>query len=292
MKKIIHQTGPSNTDDWHALWKPCSESWKKQFSDWEYRFWNDDEIDNLVRTEYPEYYDMYNEFPVHIMKIDFVRFCMMHAFGGIYADLDYYCYANFEHILDAHESSDTAFLVENPYGNDPIENSLMASNRPEHSFWITAMDLVQTRWNEIKNHYPELIGNMSIISRNPEYGRLLRPYLVFYVSGTNTLSTAYRLRHYKDDISLLDGWHFNNSDISYDPAYFTRHVHTGLWGKENIEVTANNKDVHLRNIPLDTFDFYFDYSFGHYKKSYPGLDWSKNDVHGQPTEMIAKFSYE
>jgi hypothetical protein len=150
------------------------------------------------------------------------------------------------------------------------------------------MEFTLKRWNEVVTRYPDLITNMSIISRNAQYGKILRPYLVFYVSGTNTLSTIYRLQSNKRNIRLLPGEFFNNSDISYDPSYYTRHVHTGLWGKENIDL--NLKETTLRNIPLDTFDFYTDYSQGAYRH-YPGVDWAKNDVHGIPT-MQSEFRYE
>jgi len=120
--KIIHQTGPSNISNWHPLWFPCAQSWKNQFPTFEYKFWNDAQIDELVRTEYPDYWEMYQNFPIHIMKIDFVRLCFMHKFGGIYADLDVFCYQNFYS-----ELKESVYLLENPMGNDPIENSLMCS---------------------------------------------------------------------------------------------------------------------------------------------------------------------
>jgi hypothetical protein len=280
--KIIHQTGPSDKTKWHPLWESCSNSWKEQFSDWEYRFWNDDDIDNLIKEHYSEFWNMYNEFPAHIMKIDFVRFAIMHKYGGIYADLDYFCYQNFESDL---LKTKNGALVENPYGNDPIENSLMYSE-PNHEFFYHCMTETQNRWNEVKRNNPDLINNVSIISKNPEYGRLLRPYLVFYISGTNLISSVYR--NYSDIISTLPGEFYNNNDISYDPSYKARHIHTGLWGKENME-KLDGQDKALRNIPVEEFDFYFDYSFGKYK-NYPGVDWSKNDVVSVP-KLNTAFAY-
>ena len=138
--KIIHHTGPSNKDNWHPLWFKCRESWLKCFPNHEHRFWNDEDIDNLVYNNYPQYWEMYNSFPVHIMKIDFIRFCFMDKFGGIYADLDYYCYKNFEHVL-----VNDSYVVENPFGNDPIENSLMAS--VPNSFFFKQCSSYDSRWH-------------------------------------------------------------------------------------------------------------------------------------------------
>jgi hypothetical protein len=280
--KIIHQTGPSNINDWHPLWHPCQQSWKKQFNDWTYQFWNDQDIDDLVRLEYPKYYDMYSKFPVHIMKIDFVRYCIMHSFGGIYADLDYFCYKNFSFDLQKNQ----VYLLENPYGNDPIENSMMAS-APKHDFFIHTMDFALQRWNEVLNNYEELVHNMGTISTDSKYGKILRPYLVFYVSGTNALSTAYRFYNHKESIGILSGWHYNNNDISYHESYYARHIHTGLWGKENIQLNTDNSII--RNIKVSDFDFYHDYSNGKYRM-YPGVDWDKNDVFPFP-DLKSNYSY-
>lgn len=268
--KIIHQTGPTNKNDWHPLWFKCQESWIKNFPDYEYKFWNDEEIDLLVQTEYPEYWDVYQQFPAHIMKIDFVRFCFMDKFGGIYADLDYYCYKNFEEVLVGE-----THLVENPFGNDPIENSLMCSV-PNSKFFKACLEKTKQRFNEVKTFSTDKLNYISSISKNKQYGIALRPYLIFYISGTNLLSSVYREN--KSLVSTLDGFKFNNLDFSYDPCYYTKHIHTGVWGKENLELI--NKEEYfasLRNIPVSEYNFYYDYSNGKYKKEY-SMDWDKNDV--------------
>lgn len=270
--KIIHQTAPLDKSKWHPLWNRCQQSWKDNFKDFEYKLWNDEQIDNLVKEKYPEYWNMYNEFPIHIMKIDFVRLCFMHQFGGIYADMDYFCYKNFYD-----ELTHSVYLVENPFGNDPIENSLMCSS-PGHNFWIECMELSKKRFNEIKNSSRSYwLDNLVKISADKHHGLKLRPSLVFYITGTNHLSSAFRMTSEK--IKTLDGRYFNNNDISYHPSYRTKHIHTGLWGKESINVYFEDPKVqgYLRNISLNDFNFYYDYSNGKYlKEKY--TDFDKNDA--------------
>lgn len=280
--KIIHHTGPSNKDNWHPLWFKCRESWLKCFPNHEHRFWNDEDIDNLVYNNYPQYWEMYNSFPVHIMKIDFIRFCFMDKFGGIYADLDYYCYKNFEHVL-----VNDSYVVENPFGNDPIENSLMASV-PNSFFFKQCLEKTQVRYNEICQRDILKLQLTKVISEHKEYGKTLRPYLVFYITGTNLLSTVYREN--TNAVSLLSGYTFNNLDYSYDGEYYTKHVHTGTWGKENLLNLDKEKDfASLRNIPISHYDFYFDYSNGDYKKHYK-LDFEKNDVEAFP-KINSTYAY-
>lgn len=272
--KIIHQTGPSNRDDWHPIWFKCQESWIKNFPNYQYVFWNDEDIDTLVKNHYPEYLQMYQDFPVHIMKIDFIRFCLMDKFGGIYADLDYYCYKNFES-----EIIKDCYVVENPFGNDPIENSLMCSE-PNLLFFKKCLEKTQARFYEVKNRDPGKLDLVSVISTNEQYGKLLRPYLVFYISGTNLLSSVYREN--TDIVETLPGFNFNNLDYSYDSCYYTKHIHTGTWGKENLSVINKEKEfASLRNIPISQYNFYHDYSNGQYKKEYK-MDFDKNDIEAFP----------
>jgi hypothetical protein len=281
--KIIHQTGPTDQSKWHPLWFKCQASWKQNFHEFEYRFWNDDEIDELVKNCFPQYWPMYNEFPIHILKIDFVRLCLMYEYGGIYADLDYYCYSNFYEDL-----KDEVYLVENPLGNDPIENSLMCS-APKHNFWIECMELTKKRYEHVKLKFPERLSYLKEICENEKYGLLIRPHLVFYITGTNHLSSAARMT--KENVSTLPGILYNNNDISYHPDYKTRHIHTGIWGKETIGVFEKN-ELHqntLRNISIKDFDFYTDYSNGQFLKQ-NDIDFNKNEA-DEGLSLNAKYEF-
>lgn len=281
--KIIHQTAPADKSKWHPLWVRCQQSWKERFPDFEYRFWTDEDIDNLVKDYYPQFWDMYSNFPAHIMKIDFVRFAIMHHHGGIYADMDYYCYQNFYD-----ELTEPAYVVENPYGNDPFENSLMCSEKGAE-FFVKCMELSLERYQYTKKTNPEMIDNVSVISKDRKFGLILRPYIVFFITGTQLISSAYR--KHNGLVSPLPGMYYNNNDISYDASYRTKHVHTGLWGQENMEIVEELKESyqHLRNIPIEQFDFYYDYSNGDYLKQ-PHLDIDKNDNESQPA-FVSNYDY-
>lgn len=287
--QIIHQTAPKDKSTWHSLWHRCQDSWKIQFNQFEHRLWTDEDIDRLIFEHYPQYWKMYSEFPVHIMKIDFVRFAIMHHCGGIYADMDYYCYENFYD-----ELTHPVYLVENPYGNDPIENSLMCSE-PKQQFWIDCMDMAQQRYDYVKAKKPDYLENMKIISADRNYGLKLRPYLVFYIAGTNLISTAYRAQINNSDIGRLCALYYNNCDISYDPSYRAKHIHTGLWGEENQQLTELLAKEYqaLRNIPIESYDFYTDYSNGNYLKDLKSyrLNFNKNDCETQLFGLKANYDY-
>lgn len=90
--KIIHQiyfnlTG--NGIDYFPVFKK-SKQICQGYTDYEYILWNEESCEQLIKNEYPEYYKFYNSFRFEIQKIDFVRFCILHKYGGFYIDLDMY----------------------------------------------------------------------------------------------------------------------------------------------------------------------------------------------------------
>lgn len=254
ISKIIHHIAPTNRSRWHPMWERCYPSWQEQFVDFEHKLWNDEEdIDNIVRDYYPEYYDTYLEFPLHIMRIDFARFCILHRHGGIYADMDVYCYKNFYDGL-----ANSVYIQQAPYGDVPIENALMASE-PNNEFWLKCMnksveiynDKVKRRENTL--HIKDRLDQLIVTSATG-------PHLVFEVLKENQLG-----------IDILPGILYNNHGLSYHPEYRTKHMLTGMWGKE----ATDNRNEYIKELSLysdltgvtiETFDFYKDYTNGGYLK--------------------------
>jgi hypothetical protein len=139
------------------------------------------------------------------------------------------------------------------------------------------MELTKKRYEYVKRKFPERLSYLKGISENEKYGLFIRPQLVFYITGTNHLSSAARMS--KQIISTLPGILYNNNDISYHPEYKTKHIHTGIWGKESIGIFEKN-EYHqniLRNIPVKDFDFYTDYSNGCFLKENI-IDFHKNEA--------------
>jgi mannosyltransferase OCH1-like enzyme len=144
--KIIHQTGP-DPEKWHPIWKECQESWRDKFPDFEYKFWTDEDIRQLVKENYSEFLDLYDSFTNHIMRVDFARFCILHSYGGIYADLDIYCYQHFYHLL----KKDLYVLESWTEWGEKVQNSLMISS-PGQKFWEKCMHFTNFNYY-LKNNY-------------------------------------------------------------------------------------------------------------------------------------------
>ena len=121
-----------------------SQSWKELNPDWEYRFWNKNDIETFLKTYYPEFIPAYNAFPHNVQRWDAIRYLILYKFGGLYVDMDYECTENITPILcntecamglepEAH-----AVRIHVPY---IVGNAFMATV-PEHPYFKELIDAV------------------------------------------------------------------------------------------------------------------------------------------------------
>lgn len=57
-------------------------------SDFEYLFFDDSQVENLIYTEFPQYRSLFDSFPVRVQRYDFFRYLAVYRFGGFYFDTD------------------------------------------------------------------------------------------------------------------------------------------------------------------------------------------------------------
>lgn len=68
---------------WH-IWKI-----KRQNPDYEYFLYDDQDIEDFLKKEYPpEYFSAYNRLTIGAAKADFFRYAILYKKGGIYLDVD------------------------------------------------------------------------------------------------------------------------------------------------------------------------------------------------------------
>jgi mannosyltransferase OCH1-like enzyme len=126
----VHFVVPSNKTRWPPVWQQCHESWRACLPGHSLRFWNDEEMEALVRSSYPQFAKVYAEYGSQIQRADMARYLILHHEGGIYADSDYQCVNNFAPLLKEGRVS----IAESPHSGEIVQNSLMASP-PGHPFW-------------------------------------------------------------------------------------------------------------------------------------------------------------
>ena len=138
--KIIHQTAPADKAKWHPIWEKCQQSWKEKFPDFEYIMWTDEDLDNLVKTKYSWFHDIYQAYDVNIKRFDAARYFILHEYGGIYADMDYECIQNFWDQIPKDKVSIAS-----------VENALMVSP-PRDPFWLILFSKLRDKMNEHTFH--------------------------------------------------------------------------------------------------------------------------------------------
>lgn len=71
----------------------------KQFckeNNYHYKMWNLKDCEELVVEKYPEYICLWSEFRYPIQKADFIRYLILHQYGGWYVDCDVYPIQNLD----------------------------------------------------------------------------------------------------------------------------------------------------------------------------------------------------
>ena len=55
---------------------------------YEYKLWDLKDCENLIEKEFPEYLQLWNDFRYDIQRCDFIRYCILYKYGGLYLDCD------------------------------------------------------------------------------------------------------------------------------------------------------------------------------------------------------------
>jgi hypothetical protein len=137
--RILHQTWIS--DDVPPHLRAYRQSWLRHHPDWEHRLWTDAKNECLIAERYPDFLPYFRSAVPPILRIDLVRLAYLHAFGGVYADLDYELLRPLDPLLDtshalvAREHGGIGMVIR---GHDFIINALLASP-PAHPLWLDVM---------------------------------------------------------------------------------------------------------------------------------------------------------
>ena len=67
--------------------------------DFEYRFFDDDDVIAFIQDEFPEYRQIFDGFPFPIQKYDFFRYLAVFRLGGFYFDTDVFFASGLHELL-------------------------------------------------------------------------------------------------------------------------------------------------------------------------------------------------
>ena len=169
--KIIHQTAKSIHIP--QKWAILQQKVKKNFPEWEYRFWTDEDNLHLVQNYFREWEAVYLAMPKAIMRVDMIRYMYMYEFGGLYLDIDYeilrpFNFQNYSLVLPSeHKNQDSVF----------IGNSIFSSV-PRHAFWAKVL-------NDLKENPPLIVKNEEDVINLTGPGFLTKTYLNYFKDDTS-----------------------------------------------------------------------------------------------------------
>ena len=180
LPKIVHQSWKTNDIPSNfAYWK---SRFVVTFPEHEHMMWTDDSMRELVADRYAWFLSTYDAYPVDIMRADAFRYFVLHAYGGLYADMDYEPLVNFWSYLP---SDRPAFLESRFPMNERFQNSLMSSPKG-HPFWNETFDVIMERaWSR-----------ESRSRRNAPRGSIDHFKNVLYTTGPQMLDEAVKRSRY------------------------------------------------------------------------------------------------
>lgn len=127
-RDIIHQTSGGKD-------LLLNNSWTWFHSNALHVRWSDDNNRALVAELYPDLLPTYDWLPHVVQRVDLVRLLYLHAFGGLYVDMDYEAHSDVLALLAAMNVTNAA--VRSPYLlNEVMQNSFMFALEKHDPYWL------------------------------------------------------------------------------------------------------------------------------------------------------------
>lgn len=98
--KIIHQIWSGVDEPLPENFKILGNTWKRDYPDWEYRLWDNQMMNDFVKTYYPQHWYVYCKYPFNVQRWDAIRYLILDKIGGMYVDFDYESIKPMDKLLD------------------------------------------------------------------------------------------------------------------------------------------------------------------------------------------------
>lgn len=182
--KIIWQT--MKTNEVPVFMKSYADSWIELNPEYEYRFCDDDDIIDFIKTDFPEYLESYKSLKYGASKADLWRYLIIYKYGGVYADIDCMCINPLRKWVNKEASFVTALGT-----NSDICQWLIISVPKNPIFLRAAEKTIQNSQNKsfLSSHYGfEYVQKKLMIRENKPLSKFNHP--VLGLSGPPVLQEA------------------------------------------------------------------------------------------------------
>ena len=107
--KLIHQIWFQGENNIPPHLKIYQNKCRSMYSNWDYKFWDKENIELLIKKEYNYLWETYTYYPKLIQKIDLAKYIILHKYGGFYLDMDVECLQNIDNFILQYPNSN--FMV-------------------------------------------------------------------------------------------------------------------------------------------------------------------------------------
>ncbi len=202
--------------------------------DWKFYLYNDEQMEQIVKSEFSELLTIYRAYTCNIQRVDFFRIIIMYMVGGFYMDLDICCLKSLDPLCEyslvlGEEKTLTAEQCKLLSLNHSLRiANYMFGSRPEHPFWLDVLKGMVTKCD------------VQIFNEND----------VLETTGPGLITNIYHEKkgEYPEIVLLrnkgrkcLSKW---CSDVSCHFGEYATHFHLGSWRWEynkNAEPTAGKR---------------------------------------------------
>lgn len=98
----LHQIWFQGADQLPPKYHSFQHSWRRHHPHWEYRLWDQLQIEHLVATCNDFIRSVYAELPEMIQKIDLAKYLILQRYGGVYVDMDMECVQPLDGLFHQH----------------------------------------------------------------------------------------------------------------------------------------------------------------------------------------------
>lgn len=134
--KLIHQIWSDKYRPLPTFLRELAQTWTELYPDWSYILWDEKNMNDFIREQYPQYCEIYYKLPFDIQRWDAIRYLILYKMGGMHVDCDYECLENMDILLKNRACS----IALEPdihcemYGVKQFLNSALLVTVPEHFF--------------------------------------------------------------------------------------------------------------------------------------------------------------
>jgi hypothetical protein len=133
--RIIHQIWWQGAGAIPQRYLHFRQGWMRHHPGWQFEYWDEQRCRALMRERYADFCEMFDGYRLDIQRIDSIRYFILHAFGGVYLDLDMECRKPIDGLIE----NKSLLLSQTLIYNNAVIGSAVA-----HPFWTVLFEMLRS----------------------------------------------------------------------------------------------------------------------------------------------------